>query len=1130
MLHDRFEWAMDADTSPGAIGPWLESLGLGRYRQVFIAQEIDLQILPDLSEAELASLGIPLGPRKKILNAVRALRGGAAPRNDRHGSDGPERSSSPGRGPERRNLTVLTCDMVNSTALATQLDPEQLREVMHPYFDACSDVVDRFGGFVAKYTGDGLMAYFGYPAAEEDAAERAVRASLQMIEVVRDLEPRPGITLQTRIGIATGLTVVGDLIGKGAAREEAVVGAVPALAARLQALAHPDGILISNATRRLVRGIFKLEDLGRRELKGFPQRPRVWGVLGKLRAESRFAAAHGDRQTGLIDRDAELALLLDRWRLACTGAGQLVMLSGEAGLGKSRLINAVRENLTGKAHDVVLLQCSNYSRNSAFYPVIEWLERAVQLTLDDTSRSKLSKLQAKLALPTEALGRIAELLSISTDLVDPAAEPSVRKEQLLAALVGLLIGTASGSTRLLVLEDAHWSDASTLELLGRIIAGLAPRRVLLIVTYRPEFTVPWPPEPFTTKLVLDRLEQRHCLQLVARLADGEGLTPELRSHIVDRAEGVPLFVEELTKSVLESGLATENVERSDGKFRLAVPATLHDTLMARLDRLASVKVIAQTAAALGREFPYRMLAASTGLGGRRLQHGLVQLAAAGLLLCNGQPPDATYTFNHALVRDVAYNSMLLSRRAALHAEIARMLETKFAEAVTMQPEVLAHHYTEAGLLDLAIPLWQRAGDRALGQSAHVEATSHLETALTLLAKQAERPERDQLEIALRFRLIAPLVVTTGFASPQSEENYSRIAQLTEQAGSTIEALRVLWGQAAMALVRSVLSKADALGDRFLRLAAQANLKNGPSLGHALIAYCALVRGDIRRAFERFDIAMQELDLEESRSVFDDWPYDILAALTSQRILALQQQGSLDQAMRQAEEALAEARRVGSPGTEGYVLMHIALANMIAGDVHRANLAATAWRRLADDADIQYYRWHEEVVLGWVEAKSGALDQGIERIRHGLELRHKRMANLWVPVYVLSVAELLMAHGRHEEAFPIFSECERLCSELQQSYIEPELHRLRAVAFAATGAARATVEASFDLALQTARDRGAKLFELRAATSRARFWQRSGRNEAASALLAPVLAGFTEGFASADVQEAQAVLAELASAR
>jgi predicted ATPase len=327
-----------------------------------------------------------------------------------------------------------------------------------------------------------------------------------------------------------------------------------------------------------------------------------------------------------------------------------------------------------------------------------------------------------------------------------------------------------------------------------------------------------------------------------------------------------------------------------------------------------------------------------------------------------------------------------------------------------------------------------------------------------------------------------------------------------------------------------LSKADALGDRFLRLATEANLENGPSLGHLVIAYSALVRGDIRRARDGFDIAMQELNLEGSRSVFDDWPYDILPALTCQRSLALQQQGCLDQAMRQAEEALAEARRVGSPGTEGYVLMHIALANLIAGDVHRANLAATALRRLADAADIQYYRWHEEVVLGWVEAKSGALDRGIARMRQGLELRHKRMANLWVPVYVLGMAEVLMEQGRHEEAFPIFNECEKLYSELQQRYIEPELHRLRGVAFAAMGAARATVEAAFDVALLTARDQGARLFELRAATSQARFWQRSGRKAAAYALLAPILAGFTEGFASADLREAQAVLAELASAR
>ncbi len=1121
---------MAADLSALEIGAWLESLGLGHYRQVFIDQEIDPQLLPDLTEAELKSMGIPLGARKKIIKAAGALRGRAQEpiRGDLGSRVGAQSRSRATQAAERRNLTVLTCDMVNSTALATRIDPEQLREIMHGYFAVCSNVVDRFGGFVAKYTGDGLMAYFGYPEAQEDSAERAVRASIQMIEGVRSLEPSPDIRLQSRIGIATGLTVVGDLIGEGAAREEAVVGAAPALAARLQALAPANGITISDATRHLVQGIFVLEDLGRRELKGFPQAQRVWRVLREAKAESRFAAARRDRQVGLIDRDAELALLLDRWRSACTGKGQLVLLSGEAGIGKSRLIDGMREHLAEEAPDVVLLQCSNYYRNSSFHPLIEWLQRAAQLTPEDAPRSKLAKLEARFALPAEALGRIAELLSTSPDLTAEPADPSARKEQLLAALVDLLTGTSSGFPRLLAVEDAHWSDASTLELLGRVIARVASRPILLIVTFRPEFAVPWPPQAFTTELVLKRLEHRDCAQLVARLSGAETLPAVLQFQIVDKAEGVPLFVEELTKSVLEAGAAAQDVEAPGRPFQLAVPSTLHDALMARLDRLASVKVIAQTAAALGREFPYRLLAACSDFSRQHLQQGLVQLAAAGLLFCNGQPPDATYTFKHALVRDVAYNSMLLRRRATLHGEIAHVLELKFAETVGMRPEILAHHYTEAGIIDQAIAWWERAADRALGQSAHVEAASHLQTALALLEKQPANRERDRLEIALRLRLVAPLYVTTGFASPQTEENYARTGELTEQLGPTIDAVRVLWGQAAMVLVRSDLNKVEALAERLIWLATRADLKNGPCLGHRLIGYDWLIRGDIHRARERFDLAMKEYTPQGPRFVFDDWPLDVYASSLSQDVLVLQQQGYLDQALRRGEEALAEARRIGSQGTEAYVLLHIALANMIAGDVRRTGLAANALRELADHTDIQYFRWHEEVLLGWVEAKSGALNQGIARIRHGLELRRKRMANLWVTVYVLSVADLLMAHGRHEEAFPIFSECETLCGELQQRYIEPELHRLRAVALDATNSHPMAVEASFDLALETARKQGTRLFELRTATSRARIWQRAGRYEAAYALLAPVLGGFTEGFGSPDLKEARAVIADLAS--
>ena len=1043
---------------------------------------------------------------------------------------------SPRRQPvaERRNLTVLTSDLVDSTALATRLDPEQLREIMHGYLDACSEVVDRFGGYVAKYTGDGLMAYFGYPEAQEDSAERAVRAALRMIEIVRSLQPRPGIRLQTRIGIATGLTVVGDLMGQGAAREEAVFGAAPALAARLQAIALPDGITISNATRRLVRGIFVLVDLGRRELKGFPHAPRVWRVLGEAKVESRFAAAHRNRQVGLIGRDAEFALLLDRWRSARAGTGQLVLLAGEAGLGKSRLIDSLREHLAGEESDVLFLQCSNYYRNSAFHPVIEWLERAAQLMPEDTSRSKLSKLQAKLTLPTDALGKIAELLSIAPDLRAESADLSVRKEQMLAALVHLLTGQGSIPTRLLVVEDVHWSDPSTLELLDRVVPSIALRPMLLIVTFRPEFGVPWPLPPVTTKLELKRLDEQHCAELVARLCDAEALSPELQSRIVDKAEGVPLFIEELAKSVLESGFAAQNFESSGRSFQLAVPDTLHDTLMARLDRLASVKSIAQTAAALGRDFPYRMLAACAGLSRRRLEQGLAQLAEAELLFCNGQPPDATYTFKHTLVRDAAYNSMLLSRRAELHGKIARTLEAKFANVAAIQPEVLANHYTEAGLLDKAIPWWQRAGERAAGQSAYVEASNHLQTALELLERQPEGVERAQSEIALRFRLIGPLVATTGFASPQTEENYARTAQLTEQSGPTVESLRVLWGQAAVVLTRSDLRKVDELAEQFIRLATQAKLKNGPSIGHRIIGYGWLIRGDIRRAEEHFDIATREYRPDQARFVFRNWPLDPYSASMSQDVLVLQQQGFLDQAVRRGDEALAEAQRTGSPGTEGYVLYHIALANLIAGDVAQTGRAANRLSQLAEHSkvgrDIRYFRWHAEALLGWAEAKSGLLERGIARLRQGLELRHRWMANLWVPLYVLSQGELLMEYGRYEDAFSVFGECEGLCEQLQQRYVEPELHRLRAVALDATNADPAAVELAFDLALRTARQQGTRLFELRAATGRARVWRRRGRSAEAYGLLEPIVSGFTEGFENPDLRAAQAVLTSVTNAR
>ncbi|MEA2782731.1 MAG: hypothetical protein QOK29_4275, partial [Rhodospirillaceae bacterium] len=675
------------------IAEWLEKLGMSDYVQRFAENRVDFSVLRDLTDQDLKDLGVVLGDRRKLLRAIGEL--DAVPR------------AAPGRtqpayqdAAERRQLTVMFCDLVGSTALSARLDPEDLREVIGAYHRCCANLVERNGGYVAKYMGDGVLAYFGYPRAHEHDAERAVQAGLALVEAAPRLVTPAGSPLQMRIGIATGLVVVGDLIGSGAAQERGVIGETPNLAARLQGIAEPNMVVIAEGTRRLLGNLFELQDLGAKDLKGIAGPVPAWAALRASSVESRFEALHATGLTALVGREEESELLLRRWSRAKAGEGQVVLLSGEAGIGKSRLTAALLERLAAVPHARLRYFCSPQHTDSPFYPVIGQMERAAGLARDDTPEAKLDKLDAMLAQTSTSIedaALFAEMLSLPNDGRYPALDLTAqqRRQRTLDAL-GLQIEALTRSNPvLMIFEDAHWTDPTNLEAFGRVVDRIRTLRVLLIVTFRPEFEPPWIGRPHVTALTIDRLVQREASAIIDRVLGDKQLPARIRQDIIERTDGIPLFVEEMTKAVLEAE-SDGDAWRTAGAIpppTVTVPASLHASLIARLDRLGPAKELAQIGAAIGREFSHALLASVVRRPEAELGSALDRLIAAGLLSRLGVPPHASYLFKHALVQDAAYGTLLREPRRALHARIAESLESQFAETAESRPEMLAHHCT-----------------------------------------------------------------------------------------------------------------------------------------------------------------------------------------------------------------------------------------------------------------------------------------------------------------------------------------------------------------------------------------------------------------------------------------------------
>ena len=1120
------------------IAEWLEKLGLGQYAKVLAANDIDVSVLPHLSDQDLKDLGISLGHRRKIFAAINE---GFASVQPLAAADRAEDHFNQ-ETPERRHVTVLFSDLVGSTVLSTRLDPEDLREVITIYQKCVEETVRRFDGFIAKFLGDGVLVYFGYPEAHEDDPEQAVRAGLELVAAVRGLQtPEP---LEARVGIATGLVVVGDMIGSGASQEQAIVGKTPNLAARLQGIAAPSMVVIADSTRKLLGNLFELEDLGGKDLKGIEGPERVWAVLRANLVDSRFDAFHPAGVTELVGRQEEIELLVRRWTKAAIGEGQVVILSGEPGIGKSRLTAALLERLTTEPHTRLRYFCSPQHTDSALYPIITQMERAAGFAHDDTANAKLDKLDALLSqsfTPPQDRTLFAELLSLQNDGRYPKLDltPQQRRQRTFEALTTQIVSLAEQRPVLMIFEDVHWIDPTSLEALGRGIDRIKSVVVLLIITHRPEFEPPWLGRPYVTALSLNRLGKREIAAMIDLLAGNHALPQTMRQDIIERTDGIPLFVEEMTRAVLEAKSEGEALKTAAAvpSPALTVPASLHASLMARLDRLGSAKEVAQIGAGIGREFSHALLAAVVGRPETELRTELDRLITAGLLFRQGVPPHANYLFKHALVRDAAYSTLLREPRRVLHARIAETLESQFVEIAENQPELLARHYTEAGLIEKAAHLWGNAGQRSLARSALVEGIDQIARALAQIESLPATPALRREQINLQVALIAPLYHVKGAAAPETKAAADQARLLIEKAEAIGESpedplllFSVLYGFWVVNLVAFNGPTVRELATQFLALAEKQQSVVPLMVGHRLMGVSLTHLGDFAKAREHSEHAMRLYDAVGHRPLAMKFGQDIRVAILSYFAWASWFLGYPDAALAATDQALSDAREIGHVATLLYALVHASMVHNYCGDCAKAYAEAGEDVALASEKGSPFWAAFGRTVQGCLSGAIGkSSGEAVQTISSGLDTLRSTGTAMWRPYHLACLGKAYADAGNLDNAWRCITEAVATIDASKERWCEAEVYRIGGeLALQLPVPQPMKAETHFERALSVARQQQAKSWELRAAMSLARLWRDQGKVQQARDLLAPVYGWFTEGFDTRDLKEAKVLLDALAS--
>ena len=1107
------------------IREWLSSHGLSEYADRFAENRIDLSVLPGLTDDDLKELGIFLGDRRRILRLL-AESGPKTQFPAMPGSGLPEEA-------ERRQVTVMFADLVGSTALSTGMDPEDLRDVFAAYLSCAEETVSKFGGTVAQCMGDGILGYFGYPHAHEDDAQQAVRAGLELIAAVAGLKTR--VPQQLRVGIATGVVVVGNLT-------PSIVGETPNLAARLQSIAKPNTVVISDGTRRLLGHFFELEDLGTRDLKGIAAPVQVWAVLRPSSSTSRFEALHPSGMTTLVGREGEYELLRRRWSKAKEGEGQVILLSGEAGIGKSHLTVALSERLKGERYIRVRCFCSPQHTDSALHPSIGQMERAAAFARDDALQAKLDKLDALLrqtSTSAEDSALFVDMLSLPNDGRYPVLEltPRQRRQKTMDALIGQVEVLSSSATVLVVFEDVHWADPTSLDLIGRLVSNIASHRVLLLISFRPEFEAPWIEQAHVTVLALNRLAPRDVDVMIDQIIGDNPLPAAVREDIIERTDGIPLFVEEMTKAVLETS-SEDEARRAVALVpspAMAVPASLHASLMARLDRLGAAKELAQIGAAIGREFSHELLAAVACRPEAKLEMQLDRLIRAGLLFRQGVPPHATYLFKHALVQDAAYGLLLREPRRHLHARIAEAFESKFNEIADNQPEVLARHCAEAGNVEKAAVLWGKAGQRSAQRSALVEAAEQLKRALNLIKSLPGTPALRREEIKLQVELITPSIHVSGYAAAETRAAEERALLLIEQAQALGESpedplllFSALYGSWAANIVAFNGDVMRELAVEFLALAEKQSATGPPMIGHRLMGLSLLHTGEIAGGRAHLDRAIAFYDPAEHRHLATRFGQDVGASTLAWRSLALLLLGYPQDALADVVRALKIARESRHSGTLIYVLNFSVFPHVYCGDFAAANAIIDEFDILKDQIGSVFWGGWGTVQRGCVLALTGKVTEAVENIASGIAEMRSTGTRLWMPLFLSHLAKAKAEIGQFDDASTIIDEATAAVKTTKESWYEGEINRVAGeIALLGKEPDVAKAEACFATALEIARKQKAKSWELRAAMSMARLLCAQGRRGPARDILAPVYGWFTQGFDTLDLRQAKILLDELA---
>jgi class 3 adenylate cyclase/tetratricopeptide (TPR) repeat protein len=1087
-----------------------------------------MSLLPQVDDQVLKDIGVSIaGHRLRIRKAIEDLRGVLKEVSEKDG-EGENKAAPAASEGERRQLTVLFCDMVGFTELASRVDPEVLQAIVQGYEDICAAAITHYEGYVFQRLGDGIVAFFGYPLAHEGEAERAIRASLRIVRALATREIPDAGRLQVRIGIATGLVVVSNA-------EKGAVGETMNLASRLQAIAGPGTIAVSERVRRLAGGAFEYEDLGEQNLKGISEPTLAFRVLGVSDAASRFEAATHEGLTPMVGREQEIGLLLERWQLAQDGEGQVVALSGEPGIGKSRVLRALWERLPDCNVQAMRFQCSPYYVNSAFYPLIDNFERALKFSRDESPVSRLDKLEEFVVgnhgRPIGDVRFIASMMSVPCEErygVLPMT-PHKQKDETLRSLVDVIRAAASLSPSVILFEDLHWADPTTLEALDLLIDRVRDFPLLIVLTHRPEFPQRWSHFGHVTSLNLAKLTRAQSGALISKIARGKPLPSDLSERIVDKTDGVPLYVEELTRAILESGQLLEvgdHYEYTGTAGDIAIPTTLRDSLMARLDRLTPVKQVAQIGATIGHEFSYELISAIALMEQAQLDDSLARLTESGLALRRGTPPDATYTFKHALVQDAAYDSLLKRRRQELHGKIARVIEQRFPRIMEIEPEVLAHHYTEMGVAEKAIPLWLKAGQRGVARFTLAEAISHLNRALSLLEGSDSSEQHDTWEIEVRNTLGFAYLAQSGWGAPQIQVMTRPALKLSARRERPDQWLAACYLLVVHLITTLRFDEGRDLAMEALTKGQVLDLDSHVLVGHGYLQWINGQLGNFEIAREHakaFDAAyVSERDsqvpvLNDMKAWVDGWKAHHLWIM-----------GWPDQARQALYDGIEHARTIGNPLNLIFCLAH--------------GGAMFYYRREADalsDCVNEASRLAKENALGFLEGMligvwrgsslmlGGNFKEGYEVMTAATKLSLESNLPIMIPCHRLMTAEALAGLGRNDEAIAMLhGEIETIEKTGEQIHLA-EILRLRGALTLSRDSSQSDEAESFLLrALELSRTQKAKGWELRTAVSLARLWQDQGKVKEAHKLLEPVFDWFTEGFDTKDLKEAKALLEEL----